>query len=851
MKKITLIFTLLLALSFKGYAQFPSPYCGPLTFNFDVEAITLVHFTTINNTSAPDSQVDHEDFTAIMGSVDRGNSYPITLKGFTGGSYTNYFVVYFDWNQDGDFLDDSEMYQIGLINSSTGVDDKILTGTIEVPATALEGVTRMRVVKSFGSYSNSCLTASAGYGQVEDYSVTVVVPQCVAPNSGVANVTSATTATLSWTSPVSTSFVVVQPAGTAAPSTAAGTGQAASSSFSATNLSPVTAYQFYVRNMCSEGVYSSWAGPYTFNTTQIPTCVTNPTPTDGMSNVPVGPITLSWTASTTGDPATSYDVYVGETADDVNTLVLTTTETNTADELVVNAFGTTIFWRVAPSNIAGANDDCTVWSFNTETPPGYCLNAEYGQFPGSAAGYTPSNCDGVTPNYATQYGYASEFSLINVTAGQTYVFSSSVATDFITISNAAGTSSIIAATTPVTWVSDVDGQVRFYTHTSDQCGSEDEIRSRGILCGIPSGDEPDFANLQGPATAAITQGDSQVIYGRVFEAGLTDVAPNIEGQAPGIGAWVGVSTTNTNPNTWINWTVATHNPAFVGPNDEYMASIGANFQPGTYYYATRYKLNNGVFVYGGYNGGFWNGTTNVSGVLTVSAPPTPDNDVCASATTLIVDEDFCDGTNTNGTNLGATNSGVAAPSCFGSGNLDVWYSFTASADMTQATISTDFTGGTLVDTQIALYSGTCGSLVEIECDQDSGTTILSNGYSYNSIIENVEVNPNETYFVRVSGYSNSGAGTFCLNVTGVHLSTDNFNASKIAVYPNPVKSMLTIENSETISSAAVYNLVGQLVVEKQIDSTLGQLDLSALSSGTYIVKITSNEQTKTIKVIKE
>ena len=43
--------------------------------------------------------------------------------------------------------------------------------------------------------------------------------------------------------------------------------------------------------------------------------------------------------------------------------------------------------------------------------------------------------------------------------------------------------------------------------------------------------------------------------------------------------------------------------------------------PGTYYYASRFELNNvGAYKYGGYNatgGGFWDGTANVSGVLTI------------------------------------------------------------------------------------------------------------------------------------------------------------------------------------------------------------------------------------------
>ncbi|HPI29908.1 MAG TPA: cohesin domain-containing protein, partial [Bacteroidales bacterium] len=60
-------------------------------------------------------------------------------------------------------------------------------------------------------------------------------------------------------------------------------------------------------------------------------------------------------------------------------------------------------------------------------------------------------------------------------------------------------------------------------------------------------------------------------------------------------------------------------------NDEYQANIGLPLSPGTYYYASRFQLGSGTYHYGGYNaggGGFWDGLSNVSGILTVTAAPT-------------------------------------------------------------------------------------------------------------------------------------------------------------------------------------------------------------------------------------
>ncbi len=132
-----------------------------------------------------------------------------------------------------------------------------------------------------------------------------------------------------------------------------------------------------------------------------------------------------------------------------------------------------------------------------------------------------------------------------------------------------------------------------------------------------------WANLQYPASGAIETGDDFMVFGQAY-------IPGVSGQAtvtPGLVAWVGYSTSNTNPDTWTNWIPAPYYAA-AGNNDEFSANLGtAITAPGTYYYATRFQLNTDPYVYGGFDGGFWNGTSNISGTLTVTDPiPVPDFD---------------------------------------------------------------------------------------------------------------------------------------------------------------------------------------------------------------------------------
>lgn len=850
----------MLLVTFSGFAQFPLPYCGPMTFTSNVEPITLVDFAGINNSSSAlvgqdngTTIIAHEDYTAIIGNVTAGSTYPITLKGNTDGAFTTRLRVYIDWNQNNDFTDAGESYDIGNIVNSTGVDAIQLVGSITAPSTALAGNTRMRVIKRFNVFGTSCQTGT-GYGQTEDYTLTVTIPTCLAPSAGLSTVTSSTTADLSWTSGgASDAEVVVQLAGTGLPALADNTGtNVAGTTYSATLLLPQTAYEFYVRDECALGSsFSTWSGPFLFNTTQIPDCATNLTPVDGATNVTPGTVTFSWNAPATGDPATSYDLYYGLTAG--NATILVGNYLTTTTPINITGFNTTFYWKIVPKNVAGSATGCVEWSFTTGAAPGYCLSSPNGQWPGAA--YTPATCDGLTSNSITTAGFAGEYSVVNVTSGQTYTFASSIATDLITISADGGVTAAAYGTTPVTWVSTLTGAIRFYTHVDDQCGSNTTSRTRSLICGVASTDSPDYVNLQWPPTATISQGGSVTVYGRVYEGGLTDTT---SGQAPGILAWVGISPigSNTNPNTWTTWIPATFNlETDGGNNDEYMASIGATLAPGTYYYATRFNLNNGAYVYGGINatndGNFWDGTTFNSGVLTVNPPPAPANDECLGAIAITVDDTFCDGINTNGTNLGATDSGEVLAACFNYGENDVWFSFVAPLDTATVDISTDFLGGTLFDTEIALYSGACGALTELDCGQDEGVVVQPNGFTWMSLITNTAVTAGETYYVRVSGYSDTNIGSFCLSVSRNTLANATFNEGNFTYYPNPVKNVLNLSSTENISGVQIFNLLGQQVMTKAMNTNQSQVDMSSLATGAYLVKVTADNQVKTIKVIKE
>jgi subtilisin-like proprotein convertase family protein len=108
---------------------------------------------------------------------------------------------------------------------------------------------------------------------------------------------------------------------------------------------------------------------------------------------------------------------------------------------------------------------------------GQCLTATYGLYPSTT--FTPS-CTGAMQNITTA-AWPGEYSNVNVTAGTTYTFQSTVSTDLITIGNSTGTISYAFGTGIVTWTATITGVVRFYTHLAG-CGSAIASRTRMVSC---------------------------------------------------------------------------------------------------------------------------------------------------------------------------------------------------------------------------------------------------------------------------------------------------------------------------------------------------------------------------------
>ncbi len=155
------------------------------------------------------------------------------------------------------------------------------------------------------------------------------------------------------------------------------------------------------------------------------------------------------------------------------------------------------------------------------------------------------------------------------------------------------------------------------------------------------------------------------------------------------------------------------------------------------------------------------------------------------------------------TNAGSAGSGLPAPTtgtCGGSGTQqggyaggDVWFSVVApaSGELDIHTQSIDFSDGAM-----ALYSGTCSSLTQLECDDDGepGDGIIMPHIYYTGLT------PGQTYFIRVWEYNNDNNGEFGLCVTSPD-NDDCANAQQICDlngYGGVTSSAYTVDSPDNM-----------------------------------------------------
>ena len=100
--------------------------------------------------------------------------------------------------------------------------------------------------------------------------------------------------------------------------------------------------------------------------------------------------------------------------------------------------------------------------------------------------------------------------------------------------------------------------------------------------------------------------------------------------------------------------------------------------------------------------------------------------------------------------------------------------------------------------------------------------------------------------------TNIGNHAFLKNIEITNiLNSEEFNFKSLKVYPNPTKDIITINNYEIINSYEITNITGQDIEKKSIELNDFKINIDNYPTGIYLLKLNSDGNSKSVKIVKE
>lgn len=127
-------------------------------------------------------------------------------------------------------------------------------------------------------------------------------------------------------------------------------------------------------------------------------------------------------------------------------------------------------------------------------------------------------------------------------------------------------------------------------------------------------------------------------------------------------------------------------------------------------------------------------------------------------------------------------------------------------------------------------------------DNSEGAAGVNVQYGFNLVGRNA--NPTPAFD---AGYDALGS----VVITQATLSLGDFEKESFAIFPNPAQNLVNIQNNQkNIEEIQLYDLTGRLLVNVRPESAFSQLNLSNLTNGLYLLKVTSDGKSVTKKIVK-
>ena len=225
-------------------------------------------------------------------------------------------------------------------------------------------------------------------------------------------------------------------------------------------------------------------------------------------------------------------------------------------------------------------------------------------------------------------------------------------------------------------------------------------------------------------------------------------------------------------------------------------------------------------------------------------PAPPANDECVNAEDLII---YSSCSPTTGTNLGATDSNVPAPSCGNYQGGDIWYSVYVPSGLDTLHIETTYISGSdFKNPAMAVYTGNCNNLNLISCTDDAD---IANGDLMAKVtVSNIPANT--TYYIRLWDFGNNNFGDIGVCAYSPNVTVQEMFAGFFGIFPNPATNSIHWSTDRTIDRIQVIDLSGQVLID-QSKPKENKLYIGKLKSAVYLIKFYSRDDVATFKFVKE
>jgi hypothetical protein len=307
-------------------------YCASAAGSTFDDEIFNVSIGTLNSTStctdivsgAGSVQNSYANYAGVLAppNLTAGSNYTLSVTAgqCNGFAYSGIIVAFIDYNQNGSFTDAGETIYTSAY-SAFAVTGTTFTTVITIPATAVPGVTRMRVIADETSVPPGPCDAYT-WGETEDYCVNIVAAAACAgapgANSAVSSMTTVCpggSAVLSLANSYTVGGLTYQwysASSSTGPYTSIGGANA--SSYNATGISASTWYQAVIT--CTNGPASTTSTPVQVQVggnscmcTAYCSSSATSTADDEIFNVSIGTLNNSSTCSQTGGLGSSINRY--------------------------------------------------------------------------------------------------------------------------------------------------------------------------------------------------------------------------------------------------------------------------------------------------------------------------------------------------------------------------------------------------------------------------------------------------------------------------------------------------------------------------------------------------------------